>query len=185
MGFRFNMKPIFFLSIICITLIFFTGCTQQTTVKHAEFLSYPDEIRNCDYRDFDKSFNILIQKEGNLLVDYSNPIMEFEIVPLPEDMSDKDDYAYLFFECSGFDKRIFRDSHGIYQLIWTDEDDTIFLESGQRRTNMIDKITLQLELKLNPFQLIDLERSEFEINFWNYDNSWRETYTVNLIGIEL
>jgi len=165
-------------------LILFTGCLQQSAVKSAVFRVNVDTIQNCAYMRDEKTISIIVKTQDDRIIDYRNPKLNFTFEIIPPSGSYRDDYAYLFFSAHDYDPRIFRDSEGIYQIKWTHGRE-IYLINGYRRLQMLDTYHLNLELKLNPFQLSEIQDSSMQITFHNKDNSWSDTYTVNFVGVEI
>ena len=182
------MKPYYHIPLTFIILLslLLSGCLVQTTTpQYIKFDINPQTIQNANYDRYTRNYTITAQLNNNSLINYRNPIFQFTITPHIENIVDKDDYNYLFFNVSNYDKRLFRDADGVYQIIWTDHDSNIWHVSGENRYTMEDTITLTLELKLNPYQLIQISSSSLTINFHNRDNSWSESYHVKLIGIDI
>jgi len=167
-------------------LLLLSGCLQQSTVKSAEFDTQVNTVQNSNYDSNLKQITVIVQTdEDDNLIDYRNPIINFTFVIYPPPGSYEDDYAYLIFSAHDYDPRIFRDSDGIYQLIWKDENRDTFLISGEKRLKMLNAPYLELEMKLNPYQLAEIGDSSLQITFHNLDDSWSDTYDVLFLGVEV
>lgn len=172
--------PLLLLTLII--LLVFSGCT-QTTVKTVEKF----EISVTTVQKTTKTqenLSIIYTIEDDEITDYQDPIVDFQLKPLPPLGSKSTDDAYIFYDAYDYDPRAFKDSSGIYQIRWTDDEAT-FLVSGTARIKMIDNYDVRLRLRLDPFELSNLEQSDLKIKFHNKDSSWSKTYNINIITIEV
>jgi hypothetical protein len=179
------------IKLIIIPLLFiismFSGCLTQVS-SEPSYLSYDilPSVQRTDlvtYNDDIETFNILVKYDDTILVDYKTPILEFECVPIVPQLMNKNEFTYLMFNVSDFDKSVIKDSAGIYQLRWSDGN-TLWREEGDIRSRVKDRIYLTLEISFNPYELINIDQTSMVINFWNFDHSWSQSYRVKVICIE-
>jgi len=130
----------------------------------------------------DKNLTVVYTIEDNEITDYQDPIIDFKLTPIPPPGSKSTDDAYILYYGHDYDPRAFKDSVGIYQIRWTDDESTT-LVNGNARIKMVDDYTVRLRLHLDPFELARLETSNLKITFHNKDNSWSETYNIKIITI--
>ena len=170
---------------VFIPLILICGCLEVATTTDIDYDIKTRCIQNVNYDRSTENFTVAVIRNNGTLMDYSRPIISFTVTPHLKSIRDKDDYAYLLFSVTDYEKQLFKDSDGIYQLKWQDENGDIWLMHGERRITLDETITLTLTLNLNPFQLINVESSSLDINFMNYDNTWSESYHAILRGIDI